>query len=149
MNMMPKMMKPFMTQFSSNFKSALFCLHSPRTSLVYRYHVISRTQSHSAVFGCSSSRWMPGAIPTARRHVVDSWATSLLVGLNMYRAGGTDWGKNKVYFGNIVPKQWTLSGFVQHTSANSMYKDDNKIIQQQKVLHMNKMLERDTCSNEF
>ena len=24
----------------------------PRTPLVYRYHVISRTQSHSAVFGC-------------------------------------------------------------------------------------------------
>ena len=116
----------------------------PRTSLVYRYHVISRTQSHSAVFGCSPSGWMPGAITTARRHIDDSWATSLLVGLKMYRAGGTDWGKNKVYFGNIVPKQWTLSGFVQHTSANSMYKDDNKMSQQQKVLHINKMLERVT-----
>ena len=32
--------------------------------------------------------------------------------------------------------------FVQHTSANSMYKDDNKISRQQNVLHMNKMLER-------
>ena len=30
----------------------------------------------------------------------------------------------------------------QHTSANSMYKDDNKISRRQKVLHMNKMLER-------
>ena len=29
-----------------------------------------------------------------------------------------------------------------HHSANSMYKDDNKISRQQKVLHMNKMLER-------
>ena len=28
----------------------------PRTPLVYKYHVISRTQSHSAVFGCSPSR---------------------------------------------------------------------------------------------
>ena len=50
--------------------------------------------------------------------------------------------KTKFRFGNIVPKQWTLSGFVQHTSANSMYKDDNKISRQQKVLYMNKMLER-------
>ena len=33
--------------------------------------------------------------------------------------------------------------FVEHTSAtNSMSKDDYKISQQQKVLHMNKMLER-------
>ena len=29
-----------------------------------------------------------------------------------------------------------------HHSATSMYKDDNKISRQQKVLHMNKMLER-------
>ena len=29
-----------------------------------------------------------------------------------------------------------------HHSTNSMYKDDNKISRQQKVLHMNKMLER-------
>ena len=52
--------------------------------------------------------------------------------------------KRKFRFGNIVPKQWTFSEFVQHTSANSVYKDDNKISQQQKVLHMNKMLERVT-----
>ena len=50
--------------------------------------------------------------------------------------------KTKFRFGNIVPKQWTLSGFVRQTSVNSMYKDDNKVSQQQKVLHMNKMLER-------
>ena len=60
----------------------------------------------------------------------------------MYLAGGTDWGKTKFRFGNIVPKQLKLSGFVQHTSANSMYKDDNKISQQQKEFHMNKMLGR-------
>ena len=35
-----------------------FAFIRPRTSLVYRYHVISRTQSHSAVFGCSPSRWI-------------------------------------------------------------------------------------------
>ena len=69
-----------------------FAFIRPRTPLVYRPHVMSRTQSHSAVFGCSPSGWMHGA----RRHVVDSWATSVLVWLNMYRAGGTDWVKNKV-----------------------------------------------------
>ena len=35
-----------------------------------------------------------------------------------------------------------IVGVRKHTSANSMYKDDNKISRQQKVLHMNKMLER-------
>ena len=69
-----------------------FAFIRPRTPMVYRYHVISRT----LFFGCSPSGWMPGAAPTARRHVVDRWATSVLIGLNMNRAGGTDWGKNKV-----------------------------------------------------
>ena len=50
--------------------------------------------------------------------------------------------KTKFRFGNT--KQWTVSGIVHHTSVNSMYKDDNKISQQQKVLHINKMLERVT-----
>ena len=88
---------------------------------------------------------MPGA-PIARRHVVDfidSWATSVLVGLNMHRAGGTDWGKNKVYIREYSPKTMNIVGVrTAHHSANSMYKDDNKISRQQKVLHMNKMLER-------
>ena len=34
----------------------------PRTRLVYRYHVISRTESHNAVFGCSPSGWMSRAV---------------------------------------------------------------------------------------
>ena len=34
--------------------------------------------------------------------------------------------KTNFRFGNIVPKQWTLSGFIQHTSANPMHKNDNK-----------------------
>ena len=58
---------------------AFICRSTP---LVYRYHVISRTQSHGAVFGCAS--------------LFDSWATSVLVGLIMYRVSGTDWDKNKV-----------------------------------------------------
>ena len=77
-------------------------------------------------FGCS----------THRASLFGNKATSVLVGLNMDRTGGTEFR-----FGNIVPKQLTFSGFVQHTSANSVYKDDKKISQQQKVLHMNKMLE--------
>ena len=60
-----------------------FAFICPRTPLVSRYHAISRTQrSHGAVFGCAS--------------LFDSWATCVLVGLNKYRASGTDWGKNKV-----------------------------------------------------
>ena len=35
-----------------------FAFIRPRTPLVYRYYVISRTQSHSAVYGCSPSGWM-------------------------------------------------------------------------------------------
>ena len=35
-----------------------FAFIRPRTHLVFKYHVISRTQSRSAVFGCSPSGWM-------------------------------------------------------------------------------------------
>ena len=83
------------------------------------------------------------AVPTARRCLPVTqllyWSDWIWTG----RAAQIE-AKTKFRFGNIVPKQWTFSGFVQHTSANSMYKDDNKISQQQKVLHMNKMLERVT-----
>ena len=51
--------------------------------------------------------------------------------------------KTKFRLGNIVPKTMNIVGVrTAHHSANSMYKDDNKISRQQKVLHMNKMLER-------
>ena len=119
---MPKMRKWLNHSWHSSRVTLNQCCYAfirPRTPLVYRYHVISRTHSHSAVFGYSPSGWMPGA-PIARRHIVDfvdSWATSVLVGLNMHRAGGTDWGKTQFRFGNTVPKQWTLSGFVQHTTV--------------------------------
>ena len=46
-----------------------------------------------------------------------------------HRASSRCW---QFRFGNIVPKQWTMSGFVQYTSANSMYKDDNKISRNKK-----------------
>ena len=59
-----------------------FAFIRPRTPLVYRYNLISWTQSLGNVFGCAS--------------LFDSWAISVLVGLNMHRASGTDWGKNKV-----------------------------------------------------
>ena len=64
------------------------------------------------------------------------WSDSICTG----RAAQID-AKTKFRFGNIVPNQLTLLAFVQHTSASSMYKDnDNKISRQQKVLHMNKCL---------
>ena len=62
----------------------------------------------------------------------------------MDRAGGTDWRKNKVYIREYSPKTVNIVGFVQHTIANAMYKDNSKISQQQKALHRNKMLERVT-----
>ena len=111
-----------------------FVFIRPRTPLVYGYHVISRTQSHSAVFG---------AAPTARRCVTIEQLLYCSDWIWTGRAAQID-AKTKFRFGNIVPKQWTFLGFVQDTSANLMYIDDNKISQQQKVLHMNKMLERVT-----
>ena len=57
--------------------------------------------------------------------------------------GGTDWGKYKVWIREYSPKTMNIVGVrTAHHSANSMYKDDNKISRQQKVLHMHKMLER-------
>ena len=67
-----------------------FAFISPRTPLVYRYHVISRTESHSAVFGCSPSFF------GCSLSLCESWATSVLDGLNMDLTGGTDWRKNNV-----------------------------------------------------
>ena len=69
---------PLLSWHSSRgtFNQRCFAFIRPRTPLVYRYNVISRTQSHGAVFGCAS--------------LFDTWATSVLVGLNMYRASDTD-----------------------------------------------------------
>ena len=113
-----------------------FAFIRPRTPLVYRYHVISRTQSHSAVFDCSPIG-VDGVAPTAGPCLTVEqllyWSDSIWTG----RAAQI-YAKTKFRFGNIVPKQLTLLGFVQHTSASSVYKDnDNKIGRQQKVLHMN------------
>ena len=103
---------------------------------MYRYHVILLTQSHSAVFGCSPIG-VDGVAPTAGPCLTVEqllyWSDSIWTG----RAAQID-AKTKFRFGNIVPKQLTLLGFVQHNSASSMYKDnDNKISRQQKVLHSN------------
>ena len=109
-DMMPNMMKQFMTHFSSKLNQRCFAFIRPRTPLVYIYHVISRPVS--------------GWMWTGRAAQIDA--------------------KTTFRFRNIVPEKWTLSGCVQHTDANSMYKNDNKVSQQQKVLYMNKMLEHVT-----
>ena len=75
-----------------------FAFIRPRTPLVYRYHVISQTQSHSAVFGRS------------RASLFDSWSTSVLVGLIMDRTGGTDWRKHEVYIREYSPKTMNIVG---------------------------------------
>ena len=145
MNMMPKMIKPFMTQFSSNFKSALFCLHaSAYSSGVYIcYFANSRA---TALFLVAPHR------DECLEHLsrVVTLLTLLTVEQLLY---WSDWictgraaqieAKTKLRFGNIVPNQWTLSGFVQHTTVlTQCTMDDNKISRQQKVLHMKTMLER-------
>ena len=61
-----------------------FAFIRPRTPLVYRYHVISRTQSHSAVFGCSPSGWMEQHPPC----VVVWQLSNFCIGRIEYGAGG-------------------------------------------------------------
>ena len=80
---------------------------------------------------------MDGVAPTAGPCLTVEqllyWSDSIWTG----RVAQID-AKTKFRFGNIVPKQLTLLGFVQHASASSMYKNnDNKISRQQKVLHSN------------
>ena len=94
MNMMPKMMKPVMTQFSSNFKSALFCLHSSAHSSGCIDIMLFREPRATALFCLLPNRG--GWRSTDSGSLFDSWATSVLVGFNMDRAGGSDWRKNKV-----------------------------------------------------
>ena len=110
-----------------------FAFIRPRTPLVYRYHVISRTQSHSAVFGCSPfgmNTWSstPG---TARRHVIDSWATeSVLVGLNMYRAGNdnnngrirlSESAENRTYQLSKITHVTPFRKYVIHSTGPRIY----------------------------
>ena len=66
-----------------------FVFIRPCTHQVYRYYVISQTQSHSAVFLLLPNRG--GWSSTDSGSLFDSWATSVLVGFNMDRAGGSDW----------------------------------------------------------
>ena len=139
----------------------LFCIHSSAHSsdVKISYHFEnSELQrcflfSFSFLFFCCSpghgincrSDTHPAAVQP-----VDSWATSLFVGLHEDRADGTEDAKANFWFGNIVRKQWTLSGFLQHTSTNTIYIQNNKTSQQLKVLHMNRLLQRVThFSSEF
>ena len=77
--------------------------------LVYSYHVISRIQSYSI--------GIKGAGPTVSDN---SWGTCLFsdsVGASRWRRGM----QRLFLFVNIDREQWTLSGFLQHTSANKIY----------------------------
>ena len=127
MNMMPNMMKPFITQFSSNFKSPLFCLHSSAHSsgVLISCHFANSEQQRCF--------WL---LPIHR---------AFCIGRIEYGPDGRHrLTQNKVWIREYSPKTVNIVGFVEYTSANSMYKNDNKISQQQKVLHMNEMLERVT-----
>ena len=102
-----------------------FAFIRPRTPMVYRYHVISRTLSHSAVFGRSRSGWIERH-PPRRLAVEQLLYSSDCMGTG--RAAQID-AKTNFRFGNIVPKQG---------------KNDNKTSQQLKELHINEMLQRVT-----
>ena len=96
-----------------------FAFIRPRTPLVYRYHVISQTQSHSLFL--VAPHWDECLEHLSR---VVTLLTMLTVEQLLY---WSDWictgraaqieAKTKFRFGNIVPKQWTLSGFIQHTTV--------------------------------
>ena len=132
---MSDMVKPVMTQplkigviLHSFVRTLLWCIDI-MSSRVFRVAV--------RVLGCSTSgttEWNP--------------AQRLMVGQLIYpsdcRGGGRATqkdAKTEIWFGNIVPKQWTSLGFLQHTSANTIHIWNNKTSQQLKKLHMNKMLQ--------
>ena len=119
------LVKLFMTQFSSNVKSALFCLHLSAHSSGVDI-MLFRELRATALFLVAPHRDERSS--THRASLFDSpvWQLSnFCIGRieNTGRAAQIE-AKTKFRFGNIVPKQWTLSGFVQHTSTNSMYKDE-------------------------
>ena len=91
---MPKMMKPFLTQFSSNLETALFCLHSSAHSSGCIDIILFREPRATALFWLLPNRGGWSSIDSGS--LFDSWATSVLVGFNMDQAGGSDWRKNKV-----------------------------------------------------
>ena len=106
-----------------------FALIRPHLPLMYRYHVILWNQSNSVIVGCSPS-WS-----TDRHLPLTLTVKQFLYSSDCMGPGGRD---AKFWFGNIVPKQWTLSGFLQHTSVSAIYIYNNKISQQLQVSDMNK-----------
>ena len=93
----------------SNLKPALFCLHSPRTPLVFWYHVISRTQS--AAFGCSPSGLLRAApiASFARGGLTVEQLRYSSDCMGSGRAAQID-AKTNFRFGNIVPKTMKIVG---------------------------------------
>ena len=92
-NMMSNMMKPFIVQFSSQ---RCFAFIRPHTHLVYR-----SISCHFANPEPQRCFWLlpnrGGWSSTDSGSLFDSWATSVLVGFNMDRAGGSDWRNNKFH----------------------------------------------------
>ena len=129
-NMMADMMKPFMTQ---SLKIGVI-LHSFVRALFWCLYIISFHVFKVAVlvFGCSS-------LGLTERHPPQRLTVGQLLYSSVCRgAGWVTWKDVKTKFccGNIVPKQWTMLGFLQHTSANTIYIWNNKTIQQLRILHM-------------
>ena len=147
MKMMPNMMKPFMTQqlkisviLPSFVRALLWCI-----DVMFFLWVFFRELSATAPFLVAPHR-------DSRERHLPRRLTQLRYASDYMGIGQTAQvdAKTNFRFGNIVPKQWTLSGFLQHTSANSMYKNDNNTSQQLNLLYMNKNAATcDTFSNEF
>ena len=104
-----------------------FAFIRPRTPRVYRYLVISRIKNYSP------SVWL--------LHIGINRAAPTVWQLgNFYirRITEVQYGRHrrmqkaKFWFGNGVPKQWTLFWFLQHTNANTIYIQNNETSQQLK-----------------
>ena len=121
----------------SRLKSALFCIHSSAHSsdIKISYHFANSELQRCFLVAPQRDR-LSGTHPAAVNH--------LTVGQLLYSSDCMGTGrtvqrdaKANFWFGNTARKQWTLSGFLQHTSANTIYIENNKNDQQLKVLHMN------------
>ena len=116
----------------TNFKSALFCHQSSAHSSDVKISCHFADSEPQRCFWLHPI-WVNRAAPTASFERELSNFYSIFVGL--YEAGQVALidAKANFRFGNKVPTQWTLSGFLQHTSAKSMYKNYNKNSQQLKL----------------
>ena len=130
--MMPVMMKPFMTQ---SLKISVILHPFVRALLGYKDIISFRKLQRCFLVAPHRDR-LSGTHPAAVNHLT---VGQLLYSSDCMGTGRTAQrdAKANFWFGNTARKQWTLSGFLQHTSTNTIYIENNKNNQQLKVLLMN------------